>query len=297
MPEPTAVAQPADAEIRRAQRKGVVYPTAGRPGVDLELYARAREGMEKISELIVAPRDGEAFEVHAGHFFRIACIEGPQVGDFNLWNAHDLAESFFSGKTRAIHATHLTVGDRLWSALPYLRPLATITYDTLQWYGWDEDGCGVHDVIGTRCDPYINRMLRGTDAHHYCHSNLIRALVKQRGLPVPEAERRVHDVLNVFMCTGFDRETHQYIKKASPVRPGDFLEFFAEIDLLGALSACPAGDCGVREPGEEPRCFPLRVEIYRPRADLLDGWSPPGRNAYCGGHGVHARTPSPHKQN
>ena len=46
------------------------------------------------------------------------------------------------------------------------------------------------------------------------------------------------------MCTGFTRDTHQYFMKASPVRPGDFIEFFAEIDLLGALSACPGGDCG-----------------------------------------------------
>ena len=45
------------------------------------------------------------------------------------------------------------------------------------------------------------------------------------------------------MCTGFTRDTNQYFMKASPVRPGDFLELFAEIDLIGALSACPGGDC------------------------------------------------------
>ena len=51
----------------------------------------------------------------AGHFFRIDSIEGPQVGDLNLWNAHDLNERFYSGKTRALHGTHLSTGDRLWS--------------------------------------------------------------------------------------------------------------------------------------------------------------------------------------
>jgi len=282
-----SVPKPADAAIRRRQRKGPVYPTTNRPEVDLAFYNKAREETEKISELTVAPRDAEAFDVPAGHFFRIVCLEGPQVGDLNLWNAHDLQENFFSGKTRAIHATHLTVGDRLWSAMPYLRPLATITFDTLQWYGWDEDGCGVHDVIGTRCDPYINRMLRGVDSHHYCHSNLIRSLVKHRNLSIPEAERKVHDVLNVFMCTGFDGMTHQYIKKASPVRAGDFLEFFAEIDLLGALSACPEGDCAMREPGEGWSCYPLRIEIHRPKKEALKGWTPPSRNPYSGDHGVH----------
>ncbi len=52
-------------------------------------------------------------------------------------------------------------GDRLWSTLPYLRPMATISHDTLGWYGFDADGAGVHDVIGTRCDPYTNRLLGG----------------------------------------------------------------------------------------------------------------------------------------
>jgi uncharacterized protein YcgI (DUF1989 family) len=51
-------------------------------------------------------------------------LEGPQVGDLNLWNAHDLTERFYSGKTRALHATHLSTGDRLWSTFPTLRPMA-----------------------------------------------------------------------------------------------------------------------------------------------------------------------------
>ncbi|HEX4616839.1 MAG TPA: DUF1989 domain-containing protein [Stellaceae bacterium] len=50
----------------------------------------------------------------------VACVEGPQVGDLNLWNAHDLIERFYSGKTRALHATHLSTDDRLWSSFPKL---------------------------------------------------------------------------------------------------------------------------------------------------------------------------------
>ena len=127
---------------------------------------------------------------------------------------------------------------------PICRPMATITHDTLDWYGFDADGAGVHDVIGTRCDPYTNRLINGVDYHHCCHSNLTRALAARLKLPFAEAEPHVHDVLNVFMCTGFTRDEHRYFMKASPVRPGDFIEFFAEIDLIGALSTCPGGDCG-----------------------------------------------------
>ncbi|MCP4332930.1 MAG: DUF1989 domain-containing protein, partial [Gammaproteobacteria bacterium] len=213
-------------------------------------------------------------------------VEGPQVGDLNLWNAHDLGERFFSGKTRQLHATHVSSGDRLWSTLPGLRPMATITHDTLDWYGWDDDGAGVHDVIGTRCDPYTNHMLKGVDYHHCCHSNLTRALVAGTGLAPSEAEPHVHDVMNVFMCTGFTLDTHQYFMKASPVRPGDFIEFFAEIDLLAALSTCPGGDCGSSHSDDSTPCYPLKVEIFEAAAGSLQGWTSPERSAYPGTHGL-----------
>ncbi|HXF55145.1 MAG TPA: DUF1989 domain-containing protein [Hyphomicrobiaceae bacterium] len=271
---------PADADQRRRAPLVIAYDVGALPPLNWSLYARARERLEKIDELIVPPREARAFRVPKGHFFRIVSIDGPQVGDLNLWNAHDLSERFFSGKTRALHATHVTAGDRLWSTLPHLRPMATITHDTLGWYGFDADGAGVHDVIGTRCDPYTNRLLKGTDYHHCCHSNLTRALAAATGLSLEAAEPHVHDVLNVFMCTGFTRDTHQYFMKASPVRPGDFLELFAEIDLLCALSACPGGDCGATHSSDAAACYPLQVAILRPEPGALAGWQEPVRSAY-----------------
>lgn len=282
----TAPRAPADAAQRRGVKPVVVYAVDRLPPFDADFYDAARDRMTKVAELTVPPREARTFSVPAGQFFRIVSIEGPQVGDLNLWNANDLSERFFSGKTRALHATHLTTGNRLWSTLPQLRPMATITHDTLGWYGWDEDGGGVHDVIGTRCDPYTNLLLKGTEYHHCCHSNLTRALAAERNMPVREAEHHIHDVMNVFMCTGYTKDTHQYFMKASPVRPGDFIEFFAEIDLLGALSACPGGDCGASHSDDAARCYPLKVEIYRPRDGALGTWEPPPPSAYSRTHGV-----------
>lgn len=279
-------AAPPDAMARRGAKAVVVYPVEHLPPFDAAFYNTARSGMSKTSELVVPPRDARAFNVPAGCFLRIVSVEGPQVGDLNLWNAHDLSERFFSGKTRALHATHVSTGDRLWSSLPSLRPMATITHDTLGWYGWDEDGGGVHDVIGTRCDPYTNVLLKGTEYHHCCHSNLTRALAAERGMSLAEAEPHVHDVLNVFMCTGFTRDTHQYFMKASPVRPGDFIELFAEIDLLCALSACPGGDCSASHSDDIARCYPLKVETHRPGDGALASWRPPAPNGYSRKHGA-----------
>lgn len=279
---------PPDAAQRRSAPPTIVYSVDKLPPFDAAFYGNARDGATKVAELIVPPRDARAFHVPKGHFFRIISIDGPQVGDLNLWNAADLSERFFSGKTRALHATHVSTGARLWSNLPYLRPMATITHDTLAWYGWDEDGAGIHDVIGTRCDPYTNRLLNGVDYHHCCHSNLARVLAAEKGMTPAEAEVHVHDVLNVFMCTGFTRDTHRYFMKASPVRPGDFIEFFAEIDLIGALSACPGGDCGSGHSDDMARCYPLKVEIFEPRAGALAGWRSPARNTYPRTHGTGA---------
>ncbi len=277
---------PDDAETRREARPRICYEVSSLPAYNHQWYSQLRTSMTLVDEVLVAPRDARTFHVPAGHLFQIVCVEGAQVGDLNLWNAANLKEQFYSGKTRQLHASHLSTGDRLWSTLPSLRPMATITHDTLDWYGWDDDGAGVHDVIGTRCDPYTNHLLKHVDYHYCCHSNLSRALASTRQLSLDIAEQYIHDVLNVFMCTGFTQDTHQYFMKASPVRAGDFIEFFAEIDLLGALSTCPGGDCGSRHSDDNTTCFPLLVKIYKTQDSNLCGWHSPQSSGYIGTHGI-----------
>lgn len=286
-PDTPETPAPDDADARRAVPPVICYPNDGLPVPDMALYRAARAGLSKTNEVIVPPREARIFHVPAGHFFRIECTEGPQVGDLNLFSANDLTERFYSGKTRALHGTHLSTGDRMWSSFPHLRPMATVTHDTLDWYGFDEFGGSVHDVIGTRCDPYTHHMLAGDDYHHCCHSNLTRALANE-GMDPKMAEGLVHDVLNVFMCTGFTRDTGQYFMKASPVRPGDFIEFLAEIDLIGALSACPGGDCSAEHSSDAAACHPLKVTVLAPSADAMTGWQEPPANGYGGGHGIGA---------
>jgi hypothetical protein len=275
---------PADAATRKAVAPVICYPVDTLPHPDLAAYKAARATARKTAEVLIPARDARSFTVPAGHVFRISAPDGPQVGDLNLWNAADLTERFYSGKTRALHGTHLSTGDRMWSNLPFLRPLATIIDDTLDWYGFDAFGGSVHDVIGTRCDPYTHNLLAGGQYHHCCHSNLTRALADYTGMPSALAEPHVHDVLNVFMCTGFTRDTGQYFMKASPVRPGDHIEFFAEIDLLGALSACPGGDCSSEHSSDTATCHPLLVEVFAPDAPP-QGWQSPAVNGYERNHG------------
>ena len=251
-----------------SKKKVVAYEPLNFSQKEWKKYISSRNSLILKNEILIKPRSANYFKVKTGQFFRINITSGSQVGDLNLFNLKNLNEKFFSGKTRALYGTHLTTKDRLWSCFPYFRPMATITHDTLDWYGYDADGASVHDVIGTRCDPYTNLLLNKNIYHHCCHSNILNSLIKVSGLKKREAEKLVHDVLNVFMCTGFTNNTKQYFMKASPARARDYLEFRAEIDLLGILSACPGGDCSSSHSSDMAECYPLKVTVYDSNSPL-----------------------------
>ncbi|KAF2143291.1 uncharacterized protein K452DRAFT_297049 [Aplosporella prunicola CBS 121167] len=281
-----------------------------------ELYSRIAStattpsAREPLTTLTIPPRSGAAWHVPAGSVFRLSTPEGPQVGDLNIWSAANPRERFWASRTRQLHASHVSIGDRLWSCLPYMRPLCGIVADTLgregrgRWgdaKGTSRWGGRCHDLLGTRCDPYVNKMLTGRTYNYHCHSNLVRAV-----LPHGLNESDVHDVLNVFQVTGLN-ERGQYFMEASPAQPDDYIEFFAEQDLLCALSTCPGGDLsewgwvgvkegeGLLDEAEESRrmrktCRPINVEVWRiadeVKENVLKGWEPPNMSNYSGKHGL-----------
>jgi uncharacterized protein YcgI (DUF1989 family) len=267
---------------------------------DPELIRRLaadQQSRQTISNVVVPVRTGHAFTVRAGQIVRISSVDGPQVVDLNLWSQADPREHFWASRTRQFYGTHVTTGDRLWSNLPFLRPMVTFIADTIS-YGRDADDAGCHDLLGTRCDPYVNQMLSGAAYDFHCHSNLTRA-VAEFGL----TELDVHDVINLFQVTGLMPDDKRYFMKTCPAQPGDYVELLAEIDLLAAISLCPGGDLAVPLWGEgsdaEPNCNPVRVEVFEPAAALLSGWQPATCVPYKGasgrrhGYGSPADPPPP----
>jgi uncharacterized protein len=268
----------------------VIYQA--KPGSALEVnrdfYKRLAPDAGKralVERFVIPRRSGRAWPVRAGQIFRIVAVEGPQVADLNLWNLANPRERFWASRSRQLHQAHVSTFDRLWSCLPYLRPMVTITADTIQ-FGRDADGAGCHDLLGTRCDPYVHKLLNGEEWDVCCHSNLVRAV-----RPFNLTELDVHDVLNVFQVTGLTAEG-RYFTKPSPAKRGDYIEFFAEIDVLAALSVCPHGDMSKPVWGEGAGdgldiCRPLAIEIWQPAPELLAGWKSPTPSDYHGGHGLH----------
>ncbi|KAK5059965.1 hypothetical protein LTR84_009848 [Exophiala bonariae] len=175
--------------------------------VDRDFYsAVAAARRESVQKIQIAPRDGQAWLVPAGKICRISTPEGPQVGDLNIWNQHNASEYMWTARSRQLHSSHIRVFDRLWSVLPYMRPLVTVINNSLEDFGVDGSGGRVHDLLGTRCDPYIGKILGGDDFEYHCHSNLVRA-IKPFGLK----EFNVHDNVNLFQVTGLTNEDQYFM--------------------------------------------------------------------------------------
>ncbi|KAL5438967.1 hypothetical protein PMIN05_005492 [Paraphaeosphaeria minitans] len=277
----------------------------------LKTLSEENGGLIKTAEILVPPRSGRAWKVPAGALFRLSTPAGPQVGDLNVFNADNPRERFWAARTRQLQSSHVSEGDRLWSNLPYMRPLCGVVEDGCEVRSVGREArrdarggvtpCGgrCHDLLGTRCDPYVSHMLTGASYDFHCHSNLVRAL-----LPHGLSESDVHDVLNVFQVTGLDSQG-RYFMEASPATPDSTLTFFAEQPLLCALSTCPGGDlsawgwhqaqdAATAAAGDKPdmkaTCRPIKVEVFElsdaAKGDVLQGWREPAVSGYAGMHGM-----------
>jgi uncharacterized protein YcgI (DUF1989 family) len=189
--------------------------------------------------------------VMQGEILRITCCEGPQVTDFNVFNAADPLEKFWAARTRVAHGCHLKVGDRLWSVPPRTRPMMTIIEDTVK-HGDLPFGARSHDLLYSRCDSRHFELVFNRKGAPNCNDNLARA-ISEFGLPAD----LVHDPFNMFMTTGVNDQGRPFYLP-SDVKKGDYMELIAEIDCLVAISACPGGSSG-------PVNNPLLVDIFAAR--------------------------------
>ena len=269
----------------------VIYqPRPGSPiDVDREFYGRlGREtDSRSLTEQFVVPiRSGRAWPVLAGQICRIVVVEGAQVADFNAWKLNNPRERFWAARTKQLHRAHVTTFDRLWSCLPYLRPMLTITADTVN-YPLDEDGAGCHDLLGTRCDPYVHKLLNGEDFDYCCHSNLVRAVA-----PYHLDESDVHDVLNIFQVTGLTTG-RPLLREALTGEAGRLLRVLRrDRPALRHLHLSARVTCRCRS-GEKktPPTQSTPATRWASRSisldpGLLEGWESPPTIDYQGIHGL-----------
>jgi uncharacterized protein YcgI (DUF1989 family) len=204
---------------------------------------------------------GYGFRVRAGEAYRLTLLERAQILDMCVSNADDPREHFFTGATVAIEGGKITRFTRLWGTPPLSRPLVTCIADTVR-VRESADQLRDHFAYGAHCNPHLWHLYAGVH-HRPCYDNL-RFAYAMLGL----SQRAIHDNVNLFQKGAYNPYTGAHMIAESDARRTDYIEFYAEIDVIVAISLCPsgAGSDAMRESwstaGPTTPVHPILVEVF-----------------------------------
>lgn len=228
---------------------------------DRTFYDRLRAAQSQyklVDKFSIPPYSGRGFIVHRGQTFRVAEEAGPQVGAVAFWNAHDHRETFLAASTWGHEGVFVKVYSRMLSTLPSFRPMLTCVEDTVITES-PPNAHYHHHIIGSHCSPELIEMRFGDPGANACRLNLLHAIE-----PFGLAEADLHDNINVHQKVDLSDITVGRARiLRSDAKIGDYIEFYAELDLLVAVSVCPFGD-GTGDPTrpKETKVKPLGIGIY-----------------------------------
>jgi uncharacterized protein len=209
--------------------------------------------MKKIYEKIMPPESGLAVEVKKGQRLRITDLEGKQVVDMAVFSKANPREKLSTSYSRTryvpkrgqpyIPRDKLVEGDTLMSSI--CRPMMTFTKDT-------NPVKGMHDVHNRMCNFYLYKYQYKVGMRDGCHEIISKA-VAPYGIP-PED---IPDTFDINMNYHHDCAKGQWVIEDPTSRPGDYVEFRAEMDCIVGLSNCPNEHCNAG------RNKPVKVEVYK----------------------------------
>ncbi len=139
----------------------------------------------------------------------------------------------------------LVEGDTLMSTI--CRPLMTIVKETAE-------PKGVHDVHNRMCNRFLYES-HGAGSLDGCHEIISKAVAPYGLLP-----EDIPDTMDLFMNYHHDCARSRWVIEEPVTRPGDYIEFRAEMDCLVGLSNCPED---ILTMCNAKRCTPVKVEIYK----------------------------------
>jgi len=199
-----------------------------------------------LADFIIPAGEARAFVVPRGARLRIHLVEDKQVGDCCFYNADDHREVFHVGQTWALNVLLGTGNGKsfrhFYSKPPRENVMLTVVEDTVRNH-WGN--------MGGRCSRRLYELRDGDRTHRSCQENLAEALAPH-GLSGDD----IVDVFNVFMNVEL-RPDGSFAILAPTAQKGDYLELRAEINILAAVSACPAD----RNATNDGRAKPLGITI------------------------------------
>ena len=200
-----------------------------------------------VTELVIPAREGRAVEVAKGQVLRIHQIEGGQVGDCVFHNAHDYREMFHVGQSWAINGILGTGTSRsfqyFYSKPPRENVMLSVVEDTVANH-WGN--------MGGRCSKRLYELRDDLTDHRSCQENLTEALA-----PYGITGDDIFDIFNVFMNVDL-HEDGSFTMKGCEAGPEDYIDLRAEMDVLAAISACPADT----SPTNNFRSAPLGIKVF-----------------------------------
>lgn len=175
-----------------------------------------------LREDVIPPKEYLGVPLYKGQVIRIIDLEGQQVPDVVFYNLHDPKEKLSTNNTMLIlKKWRVTTGDPLFSDEG--REMVTIVADTV----------GVHHLSGGCCNEPANWRRYGVRGTRNCRSNLALAAA-ELGI----TEKEVPGVIAPFMKV-VRYEDGRYEIELPPSKPGDYIDFRAEMDVFVAISNCP----------------------------------------------------------
>jgi uncharacterized protein len=198
-----------------------------------------------VEEVIPAGR-ARAWRIPRGAVLRISLVEDRQVGDCCFFNADDPREAFHAGQTWALNVLLGTGTARsfrhFYSKPPRENVMLTVLEDTVRNH-WGN--------MGGRCSRRLYELRDGDPAHRSCQENLAEVLA-----PFGLSGDNILDVFNVFMNVEL-RPDGSFVILPPTAKAGDYIELRAEMNLIAAVSACPAD----RNATNDGRPKPLAVTV------------------------------------
>jgi uncharacterized protein YcgI (DUF1989 family) len=203
---------------------------------------------QPVRELVIPAREARAIVVERGQVLRIHQITGGQVGDCVFFNAHDHREMFHVGQSWAINVILGTGTSKsfkhFYSKPPRENVMLTVVDDTVRDH-WGN--------MGGRCSSRLYQLRDRLAEHRSCQENLTEALA-----PYGIVGDDIVDVFNVFMAVDLDADGGFRIRPTA-VGKDDYIDLQAEMDVLAAVSACPADT----SPTNGGRSNPLGLKIFQ----------------------------------
>lgn len=259
--------------------------------IDREFYEAVRKRAASrtlVARSTVEPLHGTAFAVRRGQVLRIALPEGAQITELAMVGLENPMETYGAMRNRIWEGIFVGRYTRLWSEVPWLRPMMTCIEDTV---GDRSTMSRLHDHrFWAPCSRASLERRFGLTPAASCRANLSVAIASC-GMDAPA----LAEDLVLFDTAYLSPETGKICRAPNAARKGDYVEFFAEIDLLVAVSSCPLGDGSNDLSGpDQPSARVVGVEIFDTgvvpqslatwtdwRLDWHGQWTPP--NWWLGG--------------